>query len=129
MKLLLDTHVLLWFFIFPEKLSLKARSAVEDSRNELFFSPVSLFEISVKRMKDNPEFQVDVDWLHREIVTHGFTELPLLTAHSLRVLQLPSVHKDPFDRLLLAQALVENLLLLTADSLLLQYPINTLDAR
>lgn len=129
MKLLLDTHLLLWFFISPGRLSSGARQLVEDAENELFFSPVNFYEIAVKAMKGSPDFQVDANRLHSIAVERGLSELALTTAHSLQVLHLPLVHKDPFDRLLLAQAVADDAFLLTVDAMLLQYPSHVMDAR
>jgi len=128
MRLLLDTHVLIWMAISPEKLSAKGRRRVQDKQNELFFSVVSLWEIGVKRGLKRPGFQLDPHVMRAELLIRGFIELPVSGEHALAVDQLPPLHGDPFDRLLLCQALVEGLTLLTNDDLVLQYPVAVMRA-
>ncbi|HYD07662.1 MAG TPA: type II toxin-antitoxin system VapC family toxin [Reyranella sp.] len=122
MKFLLDTHILLWAATSPNKLSRKTRRLLEDTENALVFSVVSLWEVVVKRSLERDDFQVDPRELRRGLIDNGYEELPVTGAHALALEDLPSLHKDPFDRMLLAQARVEGLSLLTADERLLQYP-------
>lgn len=122
MKLLLDTHLLLWAAGEPEKLSLTAKSLIEDPTNELLFSAVSLWEISIKRGLGRADFLVDARVLRRGLMDNGYQELAIMSAHAVSIDSLPPLHKDPFDRLLIAQAMVEGITLLTCDSLVAQYP-------
>jgi PIN domain nuclease of toxin-antitoxin system len=129
MRLLLDTHIILWMFGDPTALSIRARTLVEEPDNELFFSPVSLFELAVKSSSKGSDLVVDLHELRHEMLLQNITELPLISRHAMCVALLPTIHKDPFDRLLLAQAVEEQLMLLTVDGMLLRYPSNMLDAR
>jgi len=122
MKLLLDTHLLLWAAGMPEKLSAAARALLEADDAELFFSAASLWEIAIKRGLGRADFQVDARLLRRGLLDNGYSELPIGSEHAVAIDSLPPIHKDPFDRLLVAQATVEGIILLTADSLVAQYP-------
>lgn len=122
MKLLLDTHILLWAAGLPGKLSRTARRLIEDDENLLLFSPVSLWEISIKKTLGRDDFQVDPRLLHRGLIDNGYEELPVASSHVLAAGDLPPLHKDPFDRMLIAQSAEEGVLLVTADSLVAQYP-------
>lgn len=122
MKLLLDTHLLLWAAGEPEKLSAKARALLDDPSNTLLFSAASLWEIAIKRGLDRPDFTVDPAQLRRGLIDNGYIELPISSAHAVATMHLPTLHKDPFDRLLLAQALVESITLVTADEVVARYP-------
>jgi PIN domain nuclease of toxin-antitoxin system len=120
-KLLLDTHILLWAAGQPEKLSESARTLLTTPENFLFFSAASIWEIVIKRGLGRDDFKVDPRRLRKMLIVHGYTELPVTAEHVLKVETLPLLHKDPFDRLLLAQAHTEGLLLLTIDASVLQY--------
>jgi PIN domain nuclease of toxin-antitoxin system len=122
MKLLLDTHLLLWAAGAPRRLSKQARGFIDNPGNELFFSPASLWEVVIKRGLGRPDFKVDARLLRRGLLDNGYGELPIVSDHVVAIESLPSIHKDPFDRVLVAQATVEGITLLTTDSLLLQYP-------
>ena len=122
MRLLLDTHLLIWAVSQPERLSAKGLALMSDTGNELFFSVASLWEIAIKASHKRADFMVDVPELHGELLRNAYQELPVLAAHTFAVAHLPHLHKDPFDRLLLAQAMRENLTLLTADETLATYP-------
>jgi len=122
MRLLLDTHLLLWVASTPEALSIAALKFIEDKHNELHFSPASLWEISVKNALGRSDFQVDVRLLRRGLLDNGYNELPITSDHAIYLTNLPSLHKDPFDRILIAQATVEGITLLTADAVVAQYP-------
>ena len=128
MKLLLDTHIILWAAGQPEKLSESARTLLTTPGNTLFFSAASIWEIVIKRGLGREDFKVDPNRLEKMLVTHGYTELPVTAEHALKVETLPLLHKDPFDRLLLAQARAEGMLLLTVDAAVLQYQESTLAA-
>jgi len=121
-KLLLDTHLLLWAASQVERLPIAALSLIEDPLNELLFSAASLWEITIKRGLGREDFRVDPRLLRQALLDHGYTELPVTGIHALAVDTLPPIHKDPFDRILVAQALSEGIVLLTADPLVAQYP-------
>lgn len=122
MKLLLDTHILLRAADDPEKLSRKARALILDSENELFFSAASLWEIVIKNGLGRADFDVDPHLLRRGLVDNGYIELPITSDHAIGVSALPPLHKDPFDRILVAQATVEGFILLTFDDAVADYP-------
>ncbi len=122
MKLLLDTHVLLWAAGEPARLSLSTRRLLNDTANEPLFSVVSLWEIVIKRGLGRKDFQVDARLLRRGLLDNGYTELPIVSEHAVAVESLPAIHKDPFDRLLVAQATVEGITLLTLDDQVARYP-------
>jgi PIN domain nuclease of toxin-antitoxin system len=122
MKLLLDTRVLLWAAGEPGRLPQAIRDMLEDPQNELLFSAASLWEIVIKRSLGRGDFQVDARLLRRGLLDNGYRELEIKGEHALAVEALPPIHKDPFDRILVAQAVAEGILLLTADPLVAQYP-------
>ena len=121
MKLLLDTQILLWAAGRPERLSSAARKLLGDARNDLIFSAASLWEIAIKRTLGREDFRVDPRLLRRSLLDNGYGELAVTGEHAVAVGSLPPLHKDPFDRLLLAQALAEGITLLTADAQLAKY--------
>ncbi|HEV7919588.1 MAG TPA: type II toxin-antitoxin system VapC family toxin [Thermoanaerobaculia bacterium] len=121
MKLLLDTRLLLWAAGQPERLSAAARRQLNNPKNELIFSAASLWEIAVKSSLGRKDFRVEPRLLRRGLLDNGYTELSITSQHAVSVDTLPPLHKDPFDRLLLAQALVEGITLLTADVQLARY--------
>ncbi len=122
MKLLLDTHVLLWAAGSPERLPPDARVMLENVDNALLFSAASLWEIAIKRGLGRADFQVDARVLRRGLLDNGYQELPITSEHAVFIDSLPPIHKDPFDRILVAQATVEGITLLTADEMVAQYP-------
>ena len=122
MKLLLDTHLLLWAADDPRRLPKAARVLIEDIENELLFSAASLWEVTNKRSLGRQDFQVDARLLRRGLLDNGYSELPINSEHAVNVDHLPSTHKDPFDRILVAQAIVEGITLLTNDRRLVGYP-------
>ena len=122
MKLLLDTHLLLWAAGEPSKLSKPARKLIVDLANDLLFSAASLWEIAIKRSLGRPDFRVEPRLLRRGLLDNGYLELPITSDHALATETLPPLHKDPFDRILIAQAMVEGITLLTVDTLLAKYP-------
>jgi PIN domain nuclease of toxin-antitoxin system len=121
MKLLLDTHLLLWAAGRPERLPVAARRLIEDAENELFFSAASLWEIAIKYGLGRDDFQVAARLLRRGLMDNGYNDLPVTGEHAVAVDSLPPIHKDPFDRILIAQATVEGILLLTVDPLVAKY--------
>ena len=122
MKLLLDTHLLLWAAGQPERLSAKARRLINDKGNEPLFSAASLWEVAIKRGLGREDFKADVRLLRRGLLDNGYKELPIISDHVVAIESLPPIHRDPFDRLLVAQATVEGVTLLTLDPLVAQYP-------
>ena len=122
MNLLLDTHLLIWAASMPERLSSAASKWIEQPEHQLYFSALSLWEITNKRGLRRPDFIVDPSLLHRGLIENGYTELVVKSRHSLALDQLPPIDKDPFDRMLVAQAVFEGMLLLTTDSMVAQYP-------
>ena len=122
MKLLLDTHVLLWAAGEPNRLSKEARSLISDPENELLFSVASLWEVSIKRGLGRKDFNADPRLLRRGLLDNGYGELPIHSAHVIVLDSLPAIHQDPFDRILVAQAIVEGVALLTTDSQVAKYP-------
>lgn len=122
MKLLLDTRLLLWAAGQPAKLSRRARTLIEKEDNALYFSAASLWEVTIKRMLNRPDFRVDPRLLRRSLLDNGYMEMPISSEHAVFVDSLPPLHKDPFDRILIAQASVEGITLLTADKMLTAYP-------
>lgn len=121
MNFLLDTHLLLWAAGDPDRLSSRARGLIEDAENVLYFSVASLWEISIKRGLGRPDFLVEPRILRRALLDNGYMEMAITADHALAVEALPDLHKDPFDRLLVAQARTEGITLLTADSQVAQY--------
>ena len=122
MKLLLDTHLLLWAAGQPNRLSSSALKLIDVPANELLFSAASIWEVAIKCGLGRSDFQADPRLLRRGLLDNGYTELPILSDHVVAIDSLPLIHKDPFDRLLVAQATVEGITLLTADSAVAQYP-------
>lgn len=122
MNLLLDTHVLLWAAGSPEKLSAESLDLITDTENTLVFSAASIWEVAIKSRLGRTDFDADAHLLRRGLLDNGFFELPVSSAHAAAVQDLPSIHRDPFDRMLIAQAATEGLLLLTGDEAILRYP-------
>jgi PIN domain nuclease of toxin-antitoxin system len=141
-KLLLDTHLLLWAAENPNRLSATARDLIADPANEPLFSAASLWEIGIKFAQGRQDlgrqdlgrqdlgrqdlgrqdFTYDPRSLRRDLLDHGYTEVPVTGEHANAVLTLPRLHRDPFDRLLIAQSIVEGIILLTADPTMARYP-------
>jgi PIN domain nuclease of toxin-antitoxin system len=122
MKLLLDTHLLLWAAAYPDRLSRRARKLIGEPENVLFFSVASLWEVAIKNALGKRDFQADAGVLRRNLLEVGYEELAVLGEHILALRALPPIHKDPFDRLLIAQAVAEGISLLTNDVHVAQYP-------
>lgn len=115
MNLLLDTHLLVWTATRPERLSKRARQALEDLDNVLFFSAVSIWEIGIKRRLERLDFQLDPERLRDQLLDNAYEEIDFTSHHGLAVQSLPLLHRDPFDRALIAQARCEGLILMTSD--------------
>jgi len=122
MRLLLDTHILLWGAFEPERLSRAASSLIESPDNEISFSALSLWEIAIKTSRGRADFRVDAGVLRRGLFDNGYAEIAVTGAHAAALASLPPIHKDPFDRMLVAQAMIEGLTLLTADPAIAKYP-------
>ena len=126
MRLLLDTHLLIWAagtYAGPASpMSREADAMIDDPANILCFSPASIWEVAIKHAQGRPDFGTDPQALRRALLDNGYVEIPITSEHTAAVSFLPPIHKDPFDRILIAQALVEGVTLLTADSAMAQYP-------
>ena len=122
MKVLLDTHLLLWAAGQPSRLSAAGRKLIDNPRNELMFSAANIWEVVIKNGLGRSDFQADPRLLRRGLLDNGYSELPILSDHVVALETLPPIHKDPFDRLLVAQAIVEGITLLTADTVVAKYP-------
>jgi len=126
MKLLLDTHTLIWYAEGINKLSTKARVELENSDNIKFVSVVSLWEIVVKANSNKIEFKQTFKEVNRFLINNNINLLSIDISHLNTLLNLPHHHKDPFDRLLIAQAITENLSIISADRYFKSYPINVI---
>jgi len=128
MKYLLDTHLLLWAAgsddggLSTDGLSAAARSLMGDPANALYFSPASIWEVAIKNRLGREDFKADPHLLRRGLLDNGYVETPITSEHAVAVSVLPDLHKDPFDRMLVAQANVDGITLLTSDDRLAQYP-------
>lgn len=122
MKWLLDTHLLLWCATAPDRLSNSTRTLLMDPASELHFSVASLWEVAIKQSLGRADFKFDASVLRRGLLDNGYVELPVSGQHVIAVTGLPAHHKDPFDRILVAQAHVEGITLLTSDATVAQYP-------
>lgn len=121
MILLLDTHLLLWAAYTPEKLSEPLRTAISDDLNSPLFSAASIWEVAIKAALGRTDFTADARVLRRALIENGYTELPVTGAHAAAVADLSPLHRDPFDRVLVAQARVEGIPLLTVDQQVAAY--------
>jgi len=122
-RLLLDTHVLLWAVANSARLPREARDLLEDDSNDVYYSAASIWEIAIKSSLRRKDFRVDLTQLMGTLPEMDFIELPISAAHAARVAELPFIHRDPFDRLLIAQSIVEPLTLLTNDAVLDRYRV------
>ncbi len=122
MKYLLDTHFFLWLPIGGAGISRAARTIINDSANDFAFSVASLWEVALKRARYGSNFAYDPRAIRAGMLQNGYEELPVQGPHVVAVDALPPIHKDPFDRLLIAQAMIEGITLLTADATIARYP-------
>lgn len=121
-KILLDSHILLWYgFNNADKFSKNALNMMQDLNNELYFSLASIWELTIKSLLNKPNFPKDIEKLRMGLLNDGILELPITAWHIHQLKTLPNIHKDPFDRLLLAQAKTKHMRFLTADQLILKY--------
>lgn len=121
MRILLDTHILLWSVAQSDRLPPAARELLEDMENSLYCSVASLWEIAIKTALARPNFVVDLHKLRQALGRVGIAELTVDGTHTETLLRLPPIHKDPFDRMLVAQSMAEPLVLLTNDAILAEY--------
>lgn len=122
MNLLLDSQILIWTVRDPARLSSAAKALIVDPENTLFFSAASIWEVAIKHGRGRENFRFDPVEMRVRLLDRGYEEVAVTGEHAAAVATLPPLHKDPFDRLLLAQAMVEDLILLTADHTLAAYP-------
>lgn len=122
MNLLLDTHLLIWMSSASDRLSAVARDLIEDRANRVSFSAASLWEVAIKFSLRRPDFTVEPRILRKHLLDRDFEELAVTGDHAILVDTLPMIHREPFDRLLLAQAVVEGMTLLTTDAKVAAYP-------
>ena len=122
MKLLLDTHLLIWAAGAPDRLSPDAIRLLCDPASSLHFSAASICEVVIKNTIGRHDFRVAASQLRDGLVQNGYSEIPIRSDHALSVNQLPHIHRDPFDRILVAQATVEKAILLTTDNKVAKYP-------
>lgn len=122
MRLLLDTHLLLWTISQSRRLSPPARQLIGDADNELWFSTASIWEVAIKHGRGRDDFQVDPHVLRRGLLDNLYQELAVTGEHAVAIAGLPPLHRDPFDRMLVAQSVIEGITLLTADPMVAQYP-------
>lgn len=122
MRILLDTQLLLFAAGQPKRLSAAARKLIADERNELMFSAASLWEVTIKNSLGREDFQVQPRVLRRALLDNGYVELPVTSEHAVQVEGLPDLHRDPFDRIIVAQAQCEGITLLTTDAIVARYP-------
>ena len=122
MRLLLDTHLLLWAAGPSPRLSARARRLIDNSENELVVSTASLWEIAIKSGLKRANFPIDAALFRRNLLNNSYQELAVAGEHAVALASLPPLHKDPFDRMLVAQSIVEGITLLTSDPRVAQYP-------
>jgi PIN domain nuclease of toxin-antitoxin system len=125
MRLLLDSHVVVWWAAFPEKLQENTREAIRSPDNDVLLSAASVWELGLKMARK--KLTLPEDYAAR-LLAAGFEELPVTIGHASRAMKLPSLHGDPFDRLLIAQALEESLVLVTNDRAIASYDVPRMNA-
>lgn len=121
MNLLIDTHLLIWTAWRDPRLPRRAAAMIDDPANAPWFSTATLWEVAIKRARGRADFIVDAAQMRAGLLANGYSELPVEGRHALEVARLPPLHGDPFDRMLVAQARVEGMVLLTADAALAAY--------
>ena len=120
-RLLLDTHAFLWFAAGDARLSSRARRRIEDPGNDKFLSVASVWEIAIKTALERSDFRVEPEQVLAMAADIGFEPLHIAPAHAIAVRSLAKLHRDPFDRMLLAQAQIEPMILITCDRVLAEY--------
>lgn len=121
MRVLLDTHLLIWLRAASDRLPKTVHQTIKNSDNQLFFSAASIWELSIKESTGKARLELPSKLLHRQLLENDFQEVPVTATHGLGVLLLPPIHKDPFDRILIAQAIAEDMVLMTSDETIAQY--------
>ena len=121
MTILPDTNLVLWAFDAPTLLSQEAESLIADRSNRIYFSAATIWEVAIKNALNKPDFGVDPEVLRQSLLANGYLELPITSAHAAAMRNLPPIHKDPFDRILIAQATLEGITLLTTDRKVARY--------
>lgn len=124
MKLLLDTHTFIWFVEDDEKLPSRIKIQIEDIENEIFISIVSLWEIAIKTSLGKLEVAIDIPAMISKIESNGFSILPIFPEHTICVSSLPFHHRDPFDRMLIAQTITEKIKIVSRDGVFDDYDID-----
>jgi PIN domain nuclease of toxin-antitoxin system len=122
MRFLLDTHFVIWVPVDADQISAQARTILTQPENQFLFSVSSIWEIAINRAAQRGNFGFDPREIRRLMIENGYEELTIQSQHAVAVDSLPPIHKDPFDRILIAQAMVEGITLLTADPVIAQYP-------
>ena len=126
MRVLLDTHAFLWFVSGNSKLSRSARLIIENPGNELLLSAASIWELGIKSSLGRITFPCPLDQYVAEKIKAGFVVLPITWKHAATVANLPLEHRDPFDRMLVAQAICEKISIITRDTKIANYGVNTI---
>lgn len=122
MRFLLDTQLLLWATGAPERLSDAAEKIILDSSVRLLYSSVSVWEVAIKSTLGRSDFLVQPARFLEELIDRGYAELPMHADHAIAIAELPTIHRDPFDRMLIGQATRESIVLLTTDTVIGSYP-------
>ena len=126
MKYLLDTHAFLWFVTDANRLSSKAKSTIQNSNNEIFFSAASAWEISIKAKLGRLKFGGDLEsFIIEQLTENSFGPLAITVTHALYTEKLPQIHKDPFDRIMISQSKLENMVMITKDKEIREYKVLT----
>lgn len=127
MRALLDTHAFLWWGLDEARLSDNARAVIRDGRNEILVSAASIWEVAIKASRGRLDVPPDIEtYVDDRLRLNRWTELPITARHAIRAAALPRLHGDPFDRVLIAQAQVESLPILTIDAVISQYDVETI---
>ena len=122
MRVLLDTHLLIWVISSSNQLSVRAKTIINDESVEVLFSSASVWEVSIKYAQGRADFPIEPLRFVERLRKSGYEELSIRSEHAIAVSELPSIHNDPFDRIIISQASVEAILLLTADRVVATYP-------
>jgi PIN domain nuclease of toxin-antitoxin system len=126
MKYLLDTHAFLWFVTDDNRLSSKTKSIIQNSNNEIYFSAASAWEISIKAKLGRLKFGGDLEsFIIEQLTENSFGPLAITVSHSLYTGKLPQIHKDPFDRIMISQSKMENMVMITKDKEIREYKVST----
>lgn len=125
MRYLLDTHAFLWFVSDDDKLSSNAKLIIQDGNNEIYFSAASAWEMSIKAKLGRLKFETNLEsFIIEQLTANSFSPLAITISHSLYTEKLPQIHKDPFDRMIISQSKVENMILMTGDKQIRKYDVS-----